>query len=420
MSEDQFTQIPGGVCAPEGFVGNAIACGIKNPTATRLDMAVLYSLDKCISSGVFTTNRVKAAPVRLSKKRVQGTQNIRAIIANSGNANACTGSRGMEDARIMAKLVADHLAILPQAVGICSTGVIGLPMPMARIKPKIEELMVELRPDAGEDIAKAIITSDTTYKEISIEYMQGDVPVRIGACAKGAGMISPNMATMICLVSTDASITKGLLNKALADGVNKSFNRITIDGDMSTNDTVLVLANGAAKAEHINAQNDDYKLFCKALNFVLLEMAKRVVRDGERVTKFVTVNVTGARTVKDAQKVAEAVAKSSLVKCSWNGGDPNWGRIIHAIGYSQAPVSEGKIDIDIAGLPACRRGLAAGTPTDALREAVQAHSFSVDINLNQGPYTYTVYTTDLSPEYVDFNRSEYAYWNQAIADGLSK
>lgn len=414
-----FNSISGGVCAPEGFVGSAVSAGIKKPTATRLDMAILYSVEPCTAAGTFTTNRVKAAPVKVSESNIH-RGNIRAIFANSGNANACTGAVGMTDAKAITHAIADHLNLRPTEVGICSTGVIGLPMPMMRILPKIEDLMVEMTPEAGNAIASAIITSDTTTKEVAIEFELGGKTVRIGACAKGAGMISPCMATMFCFVTTDAKISKKLLQKATSDAVSRSFNRITIDGDMSTNDTVLVLANGASGMEEIAEGSEEYQVFSAALDEVMLDMAKHIVKDGERVTRFVTVKVQGARDIKDAQKVAEAVAKSSLVKCSWNGGDPNWGRILHAVGYSKARIREELVDIDIAGLPACRKGLATETPTDELRNAVQVKEFSVEIKLNQGESEYVVYTTDLSPEYVDFNRSEYAYWNQAIVDGLSK
>lgn len=411
--------IEGGVCAPQGFVGNAISCGIKNPAATRLDLAVIYSVEPCASAGVFTTNRVKAAPVRLTQTYTR-RGNIRAIVANSGNANACTGVKGIEDARTLTKMIATHLGLRYTEVGVCSTGVIGLPMPMMRIEPKIEELMVELNNESGTDIAKAIITSDTTHKEVAVELEIGGVSVRIGACAKGAGMISPCMATMLCFITTDANIDKPLLQKATYDGVEYSFNRITIDGDMSTNDTVLVLANGASGMKPIKDNSKEYKRFAEALQTVMLILAKHIVQDGERVTKFVTVHVKGAQTYVDGKKVAEAVAKSSLVKCSWNGNDPNWGRILHAVGYSRARIREELVDIDIAGLPACRGGLATETPIDMLREAVQVSEFTITINLNQGSSDYMIYTTDLSPEYVDFNRSEYAYWNQAKVDGLSK
>lgn len=238
-----------------------------------------------------------------------------------------------------------------------------------------------------------------------------------GFVIQGAGMINPCMATMLCFITTDAGVSRDVLELCVQSGVKSSFNCITIDGDMSTNDTVLVMANGASGVK-LETPEDIYA-FQQALAHVMLELAKHIVQDGERVTKFVTVHVTGGRTEDEAKKAAEAVAKSSLVKSSWNGNDPNWGRIIHAVGYCGAKVDEEKIDIDIAGLAACRGGVQADTPSDDLRQAVQVPAFQVDINLNRGEFSHTVYTTDLSPEYVDFNRSEYAYWNQAKADGLT-
>ena len=231
-------------------------------------------------------------------------------------------------------------------------------------------------------------------------------------------MISPSMATMLCFITTDANIPRNCLRKAVLECVEDSFNRITIDGDMSTNDTVLVMANGASGMPAIRRNGKRCRQFRAALRWLMLELAKAVVRDGERVTKFVTVEVVGARTYLDAKKVAEAVCKSALVKSSWNGGDPNWGRIIHAVGYSRAPVREELIDIHIGGKAACLGGLQADTPMDQLRNAVSGPEFSIRIHLNQGEAEYTMYSSDLSPEYIDFNRSEYAYWKQARKDGL--
>ncbi|WP_245741040.1 bifunctional glutamate N-acetyltransferase/amino-acid acetyltransferase ArgJ [Akkermansia glycaniphila] len=410
--------IEGGVTAPQGFVANALSCGIKKPTATRLDLALLYSTLPTTSAGTFTTNKVRAACVRVSQSHIR-RNDIRAIIANSGNANACTGVEGINVARRECRIVAKELGIRQGEIAVCSTGVIGLPMPMQRIEPRLPELAAGLAPDKGHDVASAIITSDTREKEIAVEITLQGKPVRLGACCKGAGMICPNMATMFCFLTTDAAVARPDLEKLTCDAVETSFNRITIDGDMSTNDTVLVMANGASGVT-VRPGTPDWKTFSDAVHHVMLEMALHIVQDGERVTKFVTVEVEGARTFADARKVAEAVAKSSLVKSSWNGNDPNWGRIVHAVGYSRANVREELIDVDIAGLPACRGGLQTDTPSDNLREAVLAQAFTVRIDLNMGDAGYTVYTTDLSPEYVDFNRSEYAYWNQAKRDGLTK
>lgn len=412
-----ITRIKGGITAPKGFLASAVSCGIKNPEAKRLDLALVYSEKKCSSAATFTTNRVKAAPVKVSQTHLKKSD-FRAIIANSGNANACTGVQGVRDARAMCDAVAKPLGLKRSEIGVCSTGVIGLPMPMMRIEPKYDGLVSRLARKSGSDVAAAIITSDTHPKEVAISFDLGGDRVRIGGCVKGAGMICPSMATMLCFITTDANIPSGTLRKAVLECVEESFNRITIDGDMSTNDTVMVLANGASGMTPVRRNGKRCRQFRKALQWVMCELAKAIVRDGERVTKFVTVNVKGARTYLDAKKVAESVCKSQLVKASWNGGDPNWGRIIHAIGYSRAMIREELIDIHIGGKAACVGGLQADTPMDELRNIVAEPEFDIDIDLNQGSANYTMYSSDLSPEYVDFNRSEYAYWKQARKDGL--
>lgn len=412
-----FSRIKGGVGAPHGFLTSAVSCGIKNPDVKRLDLALIYSEKPCSSAGTFTTNRVKAAPVKVSQAHLR-KGDLRAIIANSGNANACTGIQGIRDAKAMCDGVAKPLGLNRSEVGVCSTGVIGLPMPMMRAEPKFDELVERLAAKQGPDVAAAIITSDTRPKEIAISFDLGEHRVRIGGCVKGAGMISPSMATMLCFITTDANVPKEALRKAVLECVEGSFNRITIDGDMSTNDTVMVLANGASGMPAIRRGSAQCKQFREALQWVMLELAKAVVRDGERVTKFVTVDVKGARTYLDAKKVAEAVCKSALVKSSWNGGDPNWGRILHAVGYSRARIREELVDIHIGGKAACLGGLQADTPMDQLRAAVAEPEFNITISLNQGDADYTMYSSDLSPEYIDFNRSEYAYWKQARKDGL--
>ncbi|MFC4993736.1 bifunctional glutamate N-acetyltransferase/amino-acid acetyltransferase ArgJ [Rubritalea tangerina] len=414
-----FRKISGGVCAPKGFLANAVSAGIKNPEADRLDLALIYSTSPCVAAGTFTTNRIKAAPVRVSQAHMRD-RDIQAIVANSGNANACTGVNGIADAKNSAKTIAKALGLRQGQVAVCSTGVIGLPMPMMRITPQFPQLIDGLDRKKGTDVAKAIMTSDTQHKEIAITMDLDGHKVKIGACAKGAGMICPSMATMLCFITTDANIGKTSLDKAVHEAVEHSFNRITIDGDMSTNDSVVVLANGQSGMPRIKHNSKNYRLFRETLEFVMLEMAKSLVRDGERVTKFVTVKVRGARTYSDAKKVAEAVANSALVKSSWNGEDPNWGRIIHAIGYSRAMIREELIDIYIGSKPACLGGMEASTPMDELRKRVAKDKFEITIDLHLGDAEYTVYTSDMSPEYIDFNRSEYAYWKQARKDGLTK
>lgn len=413
-----ITKIKGGVCAPSGFHASAVSAGIKNPDDPRLDLALIYSTHACSAAGTFTTNRIKAAPIKVTQAYLKA-DSIQAIVVNSGNANACTGVEGVTDARKTARTVAKGLGLRQRQVAVCSTGVIGLPMPMTRLEPKLPELIEGLGPKNGDGVARAIMTSDTCKKEIAISLDIGGHRVRIGACAKGAGMICPNMATMLCFITTDANISKTNLQQGVLEGVQNSFNRITIDGDMSTNDTVLVLANGQNGMPAIKRNSKECKTLRAAIHYVMLAMAKALVRDGERVTKFVTVEVKGARTYNDAQKVAEAVSNSALVKSSWNGNDPNWGRIIHAVGYSRAMIREELVDIHINGKSACLGGLQSKTSMNTLRNIVAKDAFTISINLNLGKASYEVYSSDLSPEYIDFNRSEYAYWKQARKDGLT-
>ncbi len=410
-------RIKGGVTAARGFQASAVSAGIKNPAASRLDIGLIYSTESTSSAAAFTTNRVKAAPVKLSQTHFRNTA-IRAIIANSGNANACTGLQGLTDAKAMVESVAQKLNLRPREIGICSTGVIGFPLPMSRIEPTIPTLVEKLDPKSGADVAAAIITSDTHTKEYAVSIEIDGHRIRIGGCAKGAGMISPSMATMLCFITTDATITKTTLEKATLECVENSFNRITIDGDMSTNDTVMILANGKSGMPTIKRNSKGCRIFRQALQHVMLTLAQMLVKDGERVTKFVTVNVKGALTYLDAKKVAEAVANSALVKSSWNGEDPNWGRVIHAIGYSRARIREELIDIHFEDKPACLGGLQAETPMNELRKIAAQEAFTITINLNRGKADYEIYSSDLSPEYIDFNRSEYAYWKQARKDGL--
>ena len=412
-----YSRIKGGVCAPRGFLGGAISCGIKSPDSDRLDLALIYSEHECLSQGMFTQNRVKAAPVRVSQSHLRANP-IRAIIANSGNDNACTGPNGMKVARTLAGEAAKRLKLKQREVAVCSTGVIGLPLPMSRVDPHYDSLIGSLGNKKGNDVAKAIITSDTHEKEFAISFDLDGTRIRIGGCAKGAGMINPNMATMLCFVTTDAKLHPTCFERAVKDAVEHTFNRITIDGDTSTNDTVLALANGAAGNKTIARNSKNCKIFSHALQFVMSKLAKAIVRDGERVTKFVTLKVKGARTGVDAKKVAQAVANSSLVKSSWNGEDPNWGRIIHAVGYSGASIREELIDIFYESKPACQGGLQGETNPEVLRSIVSKPEFEITIDLNLGSAEHTIYASDLSPEYVEFNRSEYAYWKQAKKDGL--
>ncbi len=398
--------VKGGLCAPKGFKVSAVSCGIKNPAVERLDLALIYSEHPTVGSAVYTQNEVCAAPVRLSSSYLKSAD-PRAIIVNSGNANACTGHDGMLKARAMASLTSKELGLKQREIQVCSTGIIGVRLPIERMEPKFSALVESLGNDS-DLAARAIMTSDTKPKSVSVSVDIGGVRVRIGAIAKGAGMINPHMATMLCFVTTDAAVTKAEITLATKEAVDQSFNRISVDGDMSTNDTVVVMANGAAENKTITRGGEGSAEFREALTEVMLLLAKKIVSDGERVTKLVEVKVRGAASHLDAERVARAVGNSKLVKCSWNGNDPNWGRIIHAVGYSGARVKEEMVDIYLNGVLAAQNGVAANTHIDKLSAAVAGEQFTVGIDLHLGKGEFNLYTSDLSPEYVLFNREEYA------------
>jgi glutamate N-acetyltransferase/amino-acid N-acetyltransferase len=403
-----FKIIEGGVTAPKGFRASAVTCGIKNPEATRLDLALIVSDTPTITDAVFTTNKVRAGCVRVCQQHIKESD-TRAIIANSGNANACTGVQGIQDAKAMTKAVAEEIGVKMRQVLVCSTGIIGMPLPIERILPKVPDAVAKLNDKGSEAAMRAIMTSDTQPKTFAVEVPVGKSgSFRIGGICKGAGMICPNMATMLCFITTDAKIGKDEMKRSMRYAVEKSFNCITIDGDTSTNDTVIVMSNGQSGLPTIKKNSPEAELFRCALHKVMLELAKMIVCDGERVTKFVEIRVRNARTLTDARKVAETVAKSLLVKCSFHGCDPNWGRIIHAVGYSGARIREELIDIYFGGLLACKGGLVTKTPVSEMEKVVKEPKFTVTIDLNLGTSGYTVYTSDLSEEYVDFNSAEYS------------
>ena len=394
---NKMRKIQGGVCAAESFLAGATGCGIKSGKATRDDLAVVFSETSATAAATFTTNKVKAAPVRISAEHLR-VGRVRAVVLNSGNANACTGPTGLADARAMASATAKALALKPSQVLVCSTGRIGVPMPMPAVLKGIPS--VQLTRAGSGKAAKAIMTSDTFSKETALEVTTHDGKFRIGGLAKGAGMIDPNMATMLCLVTTDAIVPAEALRKTLRDSVEDSFNRITIDGDMSTNDTVILLANGASGISPSPA------IFRNALDFITRELARMIVRDGEGVSRFVEVEVRRAASQADARRVAEAIANSTLVKCAWAGGDPNWGRILDAAGYSGAKIQESTTDIFYDALPVAVNGVASRTPVKKLRQVAAKKAFRVTVDLKLGKASHVVWTTDLTEEYVRLNLGE--------------
>ncbi len=433
-----FKAVPGAVVAPQGFLAGGVFCDIKrlgtgkgSDKGAKRDLALVVSEAPAVAAGVFTTNQVCAAPVKLCVEHLRESgRRGRAIVVNSGNANACTGRRGLADARAMAAAVATRLALPVEEVLVASTGRIGVTLPMANVRAGIHQAagLLGKTPEHAAAAAEAILTSDTRPKQVALEFRLGGRRVRIGGMAKGAGMIQPGMsdtgrrpaarprhATMLCFLTTDAAIGASALQSALREATACSFNRITVDGDMSTNDTVLILANGLAgnpAARLRSPGSRDAAVFQAALNQVCLGLAQMIVRDGEGVTRFVTVRVQGAKNAADADAAARAVANSSLVKTSWFGGDPNWGRIIDALGYSPATIVEDRVDIGYSA-PGSRKvlwSLRRGQPTpatfQALCAAVAPKEFDLHIRLNLGPGRAVIYAADLTEEYVDFNKGD--------------
>lgn len=394
-------KIDGGITAPQGFVAAGVKAGIKK--SGKEDVALIVSQVPAAAAAVFTQNKMAAAPVLISRENAAKGK-LRAIVVNSGCANACTGEQGLVDARLMVAAAANLLGIAEDEVLVSSTGVIGVTLPMDKVLPGIEAAAAGLSVNGHEQALHAIMTTDTFPKVCAYELTVGDATVKIGGVAKGAGMIHPNMATMLSYITTDTAITAPVLQQALNTAVNKSFNMITIDGDTSTNDTLAVLANGLAKNSLIdNVSHPDYAVFCEALTSVLIELAKLVVRDGEGATKFLEVNVRGAVSQEDAKIAAMAVAKSPLVKTAFFGEDPNWGRILCAVGYSGAQADPAKTSLRIGGISVVSAGLGVKLDLEALRTAMSASDIIVEIELGIGDYAATVWTCDFSYDYVKIN-----------------
>jgi glutamate N-acetyltransferase / amino-acid N-acetyltransferase len=419
-----FKRIKGSICAPQGFKAAAVFCDIKrvgtgkgSEKGRKRDLGLIVSDASAAVAGLFTTNQVCAAPVKLSASRA-AKRFARAIVVNSGNANACTGRRGIADAKRMTGTAAAVLKMREGDVLVCSTGRIGVLMPMKNVERGIRAcapLLARSETNARQ-AAEAIMTTDTCRKEIGIKLKIGTSTVRIGGICKGAGMIQPGMtarhATMLALITTDIAIEPKLLKQALRIAVEQSFDRITVDGDMSTNDSVIALANGFARNPRIEIRDSKFDIFQAALNVTCLELAKMIVRDGEGASRFVTVHIHGARDAAEAQAAARAIANSSLVKVSWCGGDPNWGRILCALGYSKAKVNESLVDIGYAK-PGSREMLFAflrGRPTNlalkTLAKVTSAPEFELHVNLHLGRAAFTMWASDLTEDYVAFNKGD--------------
>lgn len=393
--------ITGGVTAPQGFKAGGIACGIKKNR--RPDLALVVSEVPATAAGIFTTNQVQAAPVQLSKEHLRSGV-ARAIIANSGNANACVGPAGLNAAKAMAAAAAELLNIPAEQVLVASTGVIGVELPVAKIQAALKNGDF-IHTGGGGAAAQAIMTTDTFPKEYAVELSLGGRQVRIGGMAKGSGMIHPNMATMLGFITTDAAINGRMLAQALRSAGDYSFNRITVDGDTSTNDSLFILANGVAGNPEINEAGTDYQSFLEGLTEVCLNLAKMIAQDGEGATKLVEVRTEGASSEVAALQIGKSVATSNLVKTALFGEDANWGRILAAVGYSGVPIDPEKIRIYLGGLLVCQNGTGVAFDEAEAKRVLKQKEILIRIDLGMGKATASVWTCDLSYDYVKINGS---------------
>ncbi len=384
---------------PQGFFFSVTEAAIKKPG--RKDLALIFSEVESAIAGTFTTNTVKAAPVQLCMQKIKSGRG-QAVIVNSGNANACTGKQGIKDARAMVSAASKQLGINTGLTYICSTGVIGTPMPLQRILPAIGPLSGGLGNASFDDIARAIMTTDTfpkiTARQIKIQGKQGTIA---GIC-KGAGMIAPNMATMLCFILTDIAVEKKTLHAALKNAVGKSFNRITIDGDMSTNDTALIMANGVLGNKPLTKNSSEFPVFQKALDELTYDLSKLIVKDGEGATKLVEVVVKNAKSEKDAQQAAMAIANSSLVKTAIYGNDANWGRIMAAVGYSGIKFNQEKTDVYFNKIKVVKNGIMNNKDKEATEE-MKKKELKITVDLHAGKASVKVLTCDLTEDYIKIN-----------------
>lgn len=389
----------GAITAPRGFRAAGVAAGIK---PDGLDLALLAADRVCAAAAVFTTNRAQAAPVIVSREHLASGR-ARAVVVNAGCANAATGEPGLADAREMAEATARLLQCAPAEVVVASTGVIGVPLPMDRVRAGIGRAAQALSTAGGAAAARAILTTDTHPKEALVEFPLDGHTARIGAMAKGAGMIAPNMATLLAFFTTDAAVDSRLLQEALREAVGESLNRVTVDGDTSTNDMAVVLASGALPARPIAPAGRELDAFRAALVDAAQRIARMIVQDGEGATRTAEVRVEGARTGAEADRVARVVAESPLVKTALSGGDPNWGRVLAAAGRSGVDIDAGRVDIWLGEVWVAEGGSARPYDEEAARRALREDPVRIRVRLNQGPATGWIWTCDFSHGYVDIN-----------------
>ena len=396
--------IGGGITAPKGFKASGIRCGVRKNKEKR-DLALIFSETDCAAAAVYTTNRVKASPVYVTMENLESGR-ARAMICNSGNANACAPN-GYEYARRTCAALAKCAGIAENEIIIASTGVIGVELNVAAVENGMRELVDSLSGDGTDDAAEAIMTTDTRKKIIAVEFEIGGRPVRVAGVAKGSGMINPNMATMLAFITTDAAIDPELLHEALSESVKKTFNRVSVDGDTSTNDMCAVMASGLAGNGPIDRKDDAYRAFAEALTHVNTYLAKSVARDGEGATRLVSCRVFRSRSEESAEKLAKAVISSSLVKSMMFGADANWGRILCAMGYSKAPFRPEYVDVSFVSaagtMPVCKNGAGLEFDEAAAKAVLSEDEVTIDVNVNEGEYEATAWGCDLTYEYVKIN-----------------
>lgn len=402
-----ITKINGGVTAPKGFLASGLNAGIKNQT--KKDMAMVFSSTPCAAAGVFTTNLVKAAPVKWDKEIVTTSPYVQAVVVNSGIANACTGAEGLGYCADTAAEAAAALNIPKTAVLVASTGVIGKQLPIDKIKSGVTALSKVLGSSREDSklAAEAIMTTDTKSKEVACTLELDGKQVTVAGMCKGSGMIHPNMCTMLCFVTTDAAISHELLQKALSEDVVDTFNMISVDGDTSTNDTVLVMANGQAENTPITKEGEDYKTFCEALHFIMLELSKKIAGDGEGCTCLFEATVIGAKDKNQARTIAKSVVCSSLTKAAVFGHDANWGRILCAMGYSGAQFDPEVVDIWLeskAGtIKIVENGIATDYSEETATKILSEEEVLAKMDIKEGNETATAFGCDLTYEYVKIN-----------------
>ena len=393
--------LDGGITAVPGILAAGITAGIK-PSGKK-DLALIYSSAPARAAAVFTTHQVKGAPVIVSQEHIRDGK-AQAIVASSGCSNVCTGEQGIKDAREMTKTVGELLRIKPNQVLIAATGVIGQFLPMDKVRAALPKLVKGLSPQGGRSAAEAIMTTDTRLKEAAVRIEVGGRPITIGGIAKGVGMLEPHLATMFCFLATDAMVAADALPRVLKRAADASLNRITVDGDQSTSDTVALLANGLAENAPLERGSRGLREFALGLDAIVARLAHMLVADGEGVTKVVEVSVSGARTRREALVAARSIANSPLVKTAINGADPNWGRIMMALGKSPARVAQDKVSIRFGDELLVEKGtLKAGARVDKIRALMAGPEYAIAIDLGLGRGRETVWTSDLSEEYVRIN-----------------